>query len=109
MTRFEDRLMTLESLLGSVISQTTSNIRIQSGFNSASHLTDSDQPADNALLNGFVVGTGSLRSDKTLTQTHTNSDIADDTVDGMGIITFADEFASGYFGGIFLRLFQHTC
>ena len=94
MTKLQDRLTTMELLLGTVISQSAANIRPHPQFSPAL-----SQPDTGGLANSN--GMNSFEGEKVLTPPDTNREIADDTVDGMGVITFADEFASGHFGEYF--------
>ena len=98
MRRVEDRLGNVESLLESVISKSTliepqeNLISSQdvAGFDEAFRSTTSPQPQD---------ASGGLAVVKDFSNPETTTiDLADDTVDGMGAIAFADELSSGHFG-----------
>ena len=100
MRRLEDRLGKLESLLKAVVSLPTSTESHQvsilsqlAALSGASIPEASAQEQDNGEVS---TGTDDLVNPETA-----STDLADDTVDGMGAIAFADETASGHFGSTF--------
>ena len=90
-SRLEDRLHALEDLLGSVVS------KVGLGPEAANHsLQHNTPPHSRASLP--VDDSSEPREDVNVAELPFTSNAMGDTVDGMGVVTFADEVTSRYFG-----------
>jgi hypothetical protein len=89
----------LEQVLRSIVSKT--GVVDQANDNGPERLQEATPPPSNTNLSmGASYHPQDILNTTYTVQADTLANVGplDDTVDGMGIITFADEVASGYFG-----------
>ncbi len=98
----EDRLESLESMLATVVSQSALVLEVQQNSPALRYATQSETSPDmRPVAVDEQTGANTFPM-----QTLKDVDLEDDTVDGMGVIAFADEFASAHFGTILSILFS---